>query len=474
MSTLKARWIGGIIRQGGQWFALCQTDIDASDGVLVAVRHLPRLDLRRASSFLGLSGAQTITNIQLQDGIDTRLNRLSADHPLGSRLTVRRNGYSVTCEPLHFEIDRGPGGYVSPEGVAIIKGGAVPNGFASEPASSTASEPVPAVVPVSVPVATPGIVDGAIGQLVQVIVEQVVDTKLGNVSQSLDVDAITAIVNDAVDAKVSTPKVTNITLNGAPVVSASTDLRHKQYGDIARLILAGENTYLFGGAGYGKTTVAEQIADDLGYEFHAETFHAQSTWAKTFGFRDASGNVRETPFVQAISRRSVVLCDEFDACPSGVSIGLNSLTANGWVSTDNGVLRKHPECILVFSGNTTLDGATAQFNSRSTGDLATKDRLFFLPFQLDEELETDLTRKIAGDTRLADTWLRIVRTARRNVEALGTGGLRYTVTPRASYGGAKLLAQGFDFKFVAEGRIRKGAEARVWDSIRNGIAELEG
>jgi hypothetical protein len=169
-----------------------------------------------------------------------------------------------------------------------------------------------------------------------------------------------------------------------------------------------------------------------------------------------------------------VLCDEFDACPSGVSVGTNSLTANGWVSTDHGIIRKHPECVLVFSGNTTLDGATAQFNSRSTGDLATKDRLFFVPFELDLELETDLTRKITGDDRLADTWLRVVRQARSNVEALGTGGLRYTVTPRASYGGAKLLRRGFDIKFVATGRIRKGADARVWDSIRNGIAELEG
>ena len=478
MSTLKARWIGGVIRQGGQWFALCQTDSSSTDGTLVPVRVLPRLDLRRASSFVGLSGAQTITNIQLLDGIQTRLNRLSALNELGENLSVRRNGFAVTCEPLLVDIARGPGGYVGPEAVAIIKGSAVANQFGSEPAPAVvpASEPVqvPAPAPVASPVATPGVVDGAIGQLVQGIVEQVVDAKLGTISPTLDVDAITKIVDDAIQAKVSTPKVTNVIVNGVHVVSASTDLRHSAYANVAKLILAGQATYLFGGAGCGKTTLGKQVADDLGYEFHAETFHGQSTWAKVFGFRDASGTVRDTPFVQAIQRRSIILCDEFDACPSNVSIGLNSLTANGWVSTDNGVLWMHPECVLLFSGNTTLDGATAQFNSRSTGDLATKDRLFFLPFELDETLETDLTRKIAGDVRLADTWLRIVRIARRNVEALGTGGLRSAVTPRASYAGAKLLAQGFDVKFVAEGLLRKGVDARVWDSIRNGIDELRG
>lgn len=475
MSTLKARWIGGIIRQGNQWFALCQASASDTHGTLVPVRTLPRLDLRRASSFVGLSGAQTLTNVQLLDGILSRLNRLSLLSEPGELLSIRRNGYAVTCEPLLAEIDRGPGGYVGPEGVAIIKGDAVPNPFGSEPVAP-ASEPVqaPAPAPVASPVATPGVVDGAIGQLVQAIVEQVVDAKLGTISPTLDVDAITKIVDDAIQAKVSTPKVTNVIVNGVPVVSASTDLRHSAYENVAKLILAGQATYLFGGAGCGKTTLGHQIAEDLGYEFHAETFHGQSTWAKTFGFRDASGTVRDTPFVQAIQRRSIILCDEFDACPSNVSIGLNSLTANGWVSTDNGVLWKHPECVLLFSGNTTLDGATAQFNSRSTGDLATKDRLFFLPFELDETLETDITRKIAGDIRIADTWLRVVRIARRNVEALGTGGLRSAVTPRASYAGAKLLAQGFDIKFVAEGLLRKGVDARVWDSIRNGIEELRG
>ena len=90
-------------------------------------------------------------------------------------------------------------------------------------------------------------------------------------------------------------------------------------------------------------------------------------------------------------------------------------------------------------------------------------------------MERDLTvSALDGDAVKADQWLRIVRKARANILALGpTTSARIAVTPRAAISGATLLRSGrFDFKYVANARLRKGIDDRTWDSVRQGIPEL--
>jgi len=284
-------------------------------------------------------------------------------------------------------------------------------------------------------------------------------------------DMVTTMVNDLV----SRPVVTNVTVNGCPTVT-HTNRVHKQYGDVLKHILAGDELYLHGGAGAGKTTTVRQIATDLGRAFELVTFSAQTTEAKLVGFRDASGEVRETPLVTALRNGALVLFDEFDACPPGIAVAINTMSANRVVSTPAGTFDLHEDTVLVFSGNTALDGATSAYNGRSASDFSTKDRMSIVEFQYDEDLEYDLTcSALDGDGRMTAQWLEIVRACRRNVQAMGGAtSARIAVTPRAAIGGAKLLKAGFSFQYVAEARIRKGMDSKTWDQVRNNVPALAG
>lgn len=306
------------------------------------------------------------------------------------------------------------------------------------------------------------------------MVNRAIDEALNNYKPSLDATEIRTLVTDTVNGIVSRPVINNIVVNGTQIASV-TGRRHHQYGDVMEHILCGDILYLWGGAGAGKTTVISQIASDLGKRFELVTFSAQTTEAKLTGFRDATGEVRETPLVEALKMPSIILMDEWDACPPSIAITVNAITANRMISTPSGTYEVHKDAVLVFSGNTNLDGATTAYNGRSATDFSSKDRASVVEFLYDLDMERDLTvTALDGDASLADSWLRIVRKARANVMALGpTTGARIAVTPRAAISGANLLRSGrFDFKYVANARLRKGIDDRTWDQVRDGIPEL--
>ena len=425
----KARWVYGVYkhRQFGITVRLGETEATA---VVENLSALPRQDLRRACANVGLSGDASLTNAEMVN--------------------------SLVDLSDHFTI---------PEGDTAVKLGRRSN---RQVISSTN-------VPVSTPTVQPSAPTvGGIEAMLAEMVKAACAEALLHYKPTLDANEIKDLVTETVNGIVSRPIINNIVVNGSQVAS-TTGRRHHQYGDVMEHILLGDILYLWGGAGAGKTTVISQIAKDLGKRFELVTFSAQTTEAKLVGFRDASGEVRETPLVEALQMPSIILMDEWDACPPSVAITVNAITANRMISTPSGTYEVHPEAVVVFSGNTNLDGATSAYNGRSATDFSSKDRVSVVEFLYDLDMERDLTiSALDGDAVKADQWLRIVRKARANILALGpTTGARIAVTPRAAISGATLLRSGrFDFKYVANARLRKGIDDRTWDSVRQGIPEL--
>jgi cobaltochelatase CobS len=347
---------------------------------------------------------------------------------------------------------------------------AVPTTSVGSPAvvsTPTVSEPEP--------VASGGVssLDELIARVARDAASRVVADALASFDP-MDTDKVIDLVRSTVNDLVSRPQVTNVTVNGCPTVSF-TNRVHKQFEDVLKHIVAGDELYLHGGAGAGKTTTVRQIAVDvLRRRFELVTFSSQTTEAKLVGFRDASGEVRETPLVSALREGGVVLFDEFDACPPAIAVVLNTMSANRVVSTPAGTFDLHKDTVLVFSGNTVLDGANSAYSGRQASDFSTKDRLSVLEFQYDLDMEYDLTvSALDGDHAMANRWLEVVRACRANAKALGgTTGARIAVTPRAAIGGAKLLKAGFGIQYVADVRIRKGMDAQTWDQVRNNVPAL--
>ena len=431
----KARWVYGVYkhRQFGITVLLGETEDTA---VTENLSMLPRQDLRRACANVGLSGDASLTNAEMVNSLADHAEFFTVpEGELAVKMT-RRTKYAktVTAKPS----------------------------FTSPPSVST-----PTVQP-SAP--TVGGIEAMLAEMVKAACAEA----LLHYKPTLDANEIKDLVADTVNSIVSRPIINNIVVNGSQVAS-TTGRRHHQYGDVMEHILLGDILYLWGGAGAGKTTVIAQIAKDLGKRFELVTFSAQTTEATLVGFRDASGEVRETPLVEALQMPSIILMDEWDACPPSVAITVNAITANRMISTPSGTYEVHPDAVVVFSGNTNLDGATTAYNGRSATDFSSKDRVSVVEFLYDLDMERDLTvSALDGDAVKADQWLRIVRKARANTLALGpTTGARIAVTPRAAISGATLLRSGrFDFKYVANARLRKGIDVRTWDSVRQGIPEL--
>lgn len=443
----KARYVHGVYRLRESVTAgVVDAEVATEGGgrQMVAISLLPRQDLRRVCVHLGISGDMSRTNHEMIGEILSVVER-----------STKWNGEMVKVEPF--------AGRSLPKATQTI--------IPAAPSEPAPSEPAVAVPTPTTSVSTSG---GSLDDVIRRIAEEAVQATLKGWRNPLDEDRVNELITEGVERIVQRPIVRNIVVNTTTVATV-TGRRHMQYEDVMNHILLGDELYLWGGAGAGKTTVISQIASDLGKRFELVTFSSQTTEAKLVGFRDATGEVRETPLVSALQEPSIVLFDEWDSCPPSVALTVNAVSANRMVSTPSGTYQVHPECVLVFSGNTNLDGATSAYNGRSATDFSSKDRVSVVEFLYDLDMERDLTiAELDGDAVTADKWLAVVRKVRANVLALGpTTSARIAVTPRAAIKGARLLRGGhFSVKYVADARLRKGMDDRTWDQVRNGVPEL--
>ena len=450
MSATKAGWIHEVRRYHHGGITVMRSEDRYTNATEVALHDLQRTDIRRCCAHLGLSGAAERKNAEMLADIQSAGDVAWSDDGHGHEWVWVARHHATKAQRDTSTTST------------------------SAPAPAPATPTVAPAVQAPTPTVSSGSLDEVIASVARVSASQVVAEALASFDP-ISVDKVNDMVTTMVNDLVRRPVVTNVTVNGCPTVT-HTNRVHKQYGDVLKHILAGDELYLHGGAGAGKTTTVRQIATDLGRSFELVTFSAQTTESKLVGFRDASGEVRETPLVTALRNGALVLFDEFDACPPGIAVAINTMSANRVVSTPAGTFDLHEDTVLVFSGNTVLDGATSAYNGRSASDFSTKDRMSVVEFHYDEDLEYDLTSSVLdGDHRMASQWLEIVRACRRNVQAMGGAtSARIAVTPRAAIGGAKLLKAGFSFQYVAEARIRKGMDAKTWDQVRNNVPALAG
>ena len=217
---------------------------------------------------------------------------------------------------------------------------------------------------------------------------------------------------------------------------------HEAFDDILAILAQRENVYLIGPAGSGKTTIAEQCAKALALQFYC--YGAVKFDHDIIGHIDAEGKYSQTNFYRAFKHGGLVLMDEMDASSSNALLTLNAALANDFASFplgndgEGGMVKKHPDFVVIASANTFGHGASAQYVGRNPMDMATLDRFCNVTMGYDESLE----RAIAGN----DAWVDYVQAVRAAVEH---HKMRYVVSPRASVKGAKLLAAGMDAAKVA-------------------------
>lgn len=183
-------------------------------------------------------------------------------------------------------------------------------------------------------------------------------------------------------------------MNAAPVIHevkvtlpdgsthTSTGAKHEMYDLIVKYVALGQSVYLYGPAGTGKTTIAQDVAKVTGREFFS-TSAIQEEFSLC-GYNDANGCYIGTQFFQACDKASkgtkVVFCfDELDNSNPQVLKKFNTALANGYFDFPCGrVSWEKGTFVAIGTGNTCGTGATAEYNTSYKMDESTRNRFRFI------------------------------------------------------------------------------------------------
>ena len=294
---------------------------------------------------------------------------------------------------------------------------------------TTTAASVPAAAAAAVPSADNANILGAVDALKSTILAAMAAKPA---AAAVDEKAVEAICRRVV-AEENEKHVKRLEVKRIDGTTAKLGAVHEKTADIIAALSAGQNVWLVGPAGSGKTTAADKVAEALGLRFFPLSVGPQTTKSDLVGYRDANGNYQGTIIREAFENGGLLLIDEIDAANSGVLTILNSLLANGYCSFPDKVVKRHPDFRCIAAANTYGRGADRQYVGRCQIDEATLNRFSaFIEFDYDEKFEMELCTNKA--------WCKHVQNIRLHAAALN---IRLIVSPRASINGEKLLAAGF-------------------------------
>lgn len=196
----------------------------------------------------------------------------------------------------------------------------------------------------------------------------------------------------------------------------------EKFERIVAKVARGNNVYLYGRAGSGKSHTAEQVAERLGLDFYGQTTIQFAHDVRGYG--DAGGNFQETPFFKAFANGGLYFQDEYDRSNSEAAIVLNSALANGWYDFPIvGRVNAHPNFRFMAAGNTLMKGADEEYVTGQIIDASSRDRFGFF-FEVDYNHTVEL--KIAGGNEEIVAFVEDIR------EAIKSTGIQQVVSYRAT------------------------------------------
>jgi len=228
-----------------------------------------------------------------------------------------------------------------------------------------------------------------------------------------------------------------------PVVDATGE--HEMFGKLLSLLALRQHAYLVGPAGTGKTESAQRAATALGMRWSYWAANPTATAAALLGYQDANGRYVTTPFRDMYENGGVFILDELDNSRDDLPTTLNGAMAGSYGAFPDGLVKRHPDFVVIATGNTWGKGANRIYSGRRQLDGATLNRFAKLAWDYDEALE----QRIAP----VPEWTAFVQEIRRVVL---DNGIREVVSMRQSITGGTLLLAGWAWADVVRVVITEG------------------
>lgn len=210
----------------------------------------------------------------------------------------------------------------------------------------------------------------------------------GKTEAAAEVESLKKQLDEAKNA--GTGSIINVVVDGKKTTTKTDSVLDPNFENILHLVAAHENIYLYGPAGSGKNTIAEQIADALGVDFYY-----QNTLVTKFdvsGYKNAQGEYEETPFYKAWKNGGLFFADELDNSTAEAIIALNAALANGYYTFPNSgeKVAKSPNFYCIAAGNTNGQGATEEYCGRYQMDESSRDRFAFIEINYNKKVEESI------------------------------------------------------------------------------------
>jgi cobaltochelatase CobS len=264
---------------------------------------------------------------------------------------------------------------------------------------------------------------------------------------SLDRAAVESIVRDM------TPKVARVEVKRLDGAIHDAGVQHRDFARLLLAVASGTNVLVVGPAGAGKSYAIQAIAKALGKTYY-ET-GAVSSAHEILGYMNAQGTYVPSLCRKAWEFGGLFNWEEVDASDANATVAFQAMLAGATIAPfPDGMVKRHPDCQFIATGNTMGLGGTYEFVGRNKLDGAFLDRWSNFPWTLDEDLERATCANAA--------WVARVQQVRARVIAKG---LRHMVTPRATYTGEKLLAAGLDQPTVETMTLRKALTDDQWTQV---------
>lgn len=276
----------------------------------------------------------------------------------------------------------------------------------------------------------------------------------GKAEAAAEVESLKKQLDEAKNA--GTGSIINVVVDGKKTTTKTEQVLDPNFENILHLVAAHENVYLYGPAGSGKNTIAEQIAEALGVEFYY-----QNTLVTKFdvsGYKNAQGEFEETPFYKAWKNGGLFFADELDNSTAEAIIALNAALANGYYTFPNSgeKVAKHPDFYCIAAGNTNGQGATEEYCGRYQMDESSRDRFAFIEIDYNAKVE----ESICGGHLDILEFVRDLRSVTKSLQIKLICGYRAISRLAKFYDlNTKFVLDSFIFKGLAVDDIREIAAA---------------
>lgn len=276
----------------------------------------------------------------------------------------------------------------------------------------------------------------------------------GKAEAAAEVESLKKQIEEAKNA--GTGSVINVVVDGKKTTTKTEQVLDPNFANILKLVAAHENVYLYGPAGSGKNTIAEQIAEALGVDFYY-----QNTLVTKFdvsGYKNAQGEFEETPFYKAWKNGGLFFADELDNSTAEAIIALNAALANGYYTFPNSgeKVAKHPDFYCIAAGNTNGQGATEEYCGRYQMDESSRDRFAFIEIDYNAKVEESIC---GGHLDILD-FVRDLRSVTKSLQIKLICGYRAISRLAKFYDmDTKFVLDSFIFKGISRDDIREIAAA---------------